>query len=233
MLAKVLPLIAALALFSVACSKTTSDNVKTSGVYATYTVQAHGSDRVDCSVRFQVGGGTGTSLELTGSDQVTCEGQPMTKSEAFGIVTYSASLPYIPNYNYRVEFTRPQEPVYTAQVSLPEPILNVSPSAPVTLKKGTPLTVTWTPSLDPQAEMTAYLQYATGESTHGRYRSDSAPENGVLEFNGEATSLTPNVLGNWSGTLRITRRRQGQMPMGLAGAISGEQSRVVDVTLVD
>ena len=225
--------LAALSLFAVACSKTTSDNVKTSGVFASYSVQAQDTNRVECLVRFQVGGGTGTSLELAGADDVTCDGRAMTKSEAFGVVTYSVSLPYRTGYDYQVQFTRPNEPAYVATASLPEPILNVSPAAPVILRKGDRLAVTWTPSLNPLDEMTAYLEFSTGSSSHLRYRNDTAPENGVLEFDAAATSLNPNVPGQWNGNVKIHRRRQGRMPYGLAGAISAEQTRSVGVTLTD
>lgn len=226
-------LLSALSLLAAACSKTTSDNVKTSGVYASYSVQARDTNRVECVVRFQVGGGTGTSLELAGADHVTCDGQPMTKSEVLGLVTYSVELPYRMGHDYEVRFTRPDEPAYTARAVLPEPLLDVSPAAPVSLPKGTPLTVSWRPSTDPADEMIGYLQFSTQSSSHVRYRADNAPENGSLVFDGEATSLTPAVAGTWNGNVQIVRRRQGAMPAGLAGSITGEQTRTIGVTLHD
>jgi hypothetical protein len=226
-------LICLLSVIATACAKTTSENVKTGGFFASYSVKGNNTSSVECVVRFQVGGGTGTSLELSGSDRVTCDGQSMTKEEALGIVTYRVVLPYRQGHDYQVVLSRAGEPAYLASATLPEPILNMNPAAPVVLQKGTSLQVSWTPSLNPSDEMNVMLNFSAGKSSHYRQRSDNAPENGNVVFDGQATRTESMESGSWHGSVQITRRRSGQMPSGLGGSISAEQTRTFGVTLND
>lgn len=219
-----------------ACSKAPSTDVKTGSIVATYEVNADTATQATCTAKFQVGGSTGTFLDLGGGDSVTCNGYPMSRSEIFNIITYSATVPTPPGGLYKIVFQRPSES-YDATTTVPEQIFNASPAAGTSFQKGTSIPVSWQTAADPSVTMTAILtyDYAAGPETRhaSYYREDTAPENGLLSFAGSDTQVSPPVPGAWAAHLTLERIRYGNMPTGLGGSINGSRRLVIPITLRD
>lgn len=230
---KMYSLVVTIALGLVACSKTPSSNVKTSGIHGSFSVVANQQGGVTCKAEFQVGGGTGTFLELDDGDTVTCQGQVMARSEFAGIVTYSVPLQPIPGGQYSVVFTRPNESPYRATVTLPEPIAGLNPTAMSSFQKGRPFQVNWTPSSNPADQMQVTLSFKTGQSYRMAFESGGHPEVGFANFSASDTSSNPPEPGTWGGDITFSRYRVGQMPTGLGGEIKGTQEVKLAVQLKD
>ena len=220
-----------------ACSKTNSSNVKTKGMYVTFDVAGNNLNQVACQAQFQVGGGTGTYLELDGADTVTCDGQRMSKSEFLGIVTYTTNLPYQVGKNYKIIFSREGEAPYESTAILPSAIASTSPAPNIQVKKGLGLTVSWTSDADPRTQMDLTLSYdvpETGQTKHVyHYLTDSAPENGVLGFGASDTMVTPAVSGAWAAEVKLKRVMVGSLAPGLVGVVTGSQEKMIPLTFID
>ena len=221
--------------FAVGCSKTNSDNVKTSGFYVTYTVTGNNVGTATCTARLQVGGSTGTFLELNGGDSITCDGQSMSRSEFAGIITYSANVTYAVGKIYTVILNRSGEGSYSSTVDMPPVIAGYTPSTTNSYQKGTIINPTWTPSASGLDTMYVDLSYNYGSGSRTVLHTDTAPENGSgVSFGATDTQVTPaGAPGTWTGTLRYTRSRSGQLSTSLSGAISASQEVSVAVNLTD
>lgn len=77
------------------CSSTTSDNIKTSGMYALFTIEAkYGKESVDARASLQVGGITGSYIELIGDDAIYCDDVKLSiRKPGIGIIDYVGTLP--------------------------------------------------------------------------------------------------------------------------------------------
>lgn len=226
--------IAVAAFLAGGCSKVPSDNVKTAGIYASYSIKGNNQNSVVCTVQFQAGGSTGTFLDLSSGDSATCNGQSMSRNEFAGIITYSATLSYAVGVVYTVVFSRANEGSYTSTVTLPEAIEGMSPGHGTTIQKGSALTASWVPSTNLNDKLNATLDIRLNSSrsiTHAVV--DSSPENGSLGFSGDQTQVTPPEVGNWAGVLTLKRYRMGAMAEGLKGMIQASQQSTVNLTLVD
>lgn len=218
---------------SISCSNTNSDNVKTSGFYVTYTVRGNNQNSVSCTATLQVGGSTGTYLDLSGGDSVTCNGNSMSRSEFLGMITYSATVPYSVGGTYTVVLNRSGETPYSSTAVLPEAIANMNPSSATSYTKGNPISPSWTSSASALDGMVVTLNYSAGGSSYSYQQNDTAPENGVVGFSSGQTQLTPAVAGPWTGSIEYSRRRTGSMAVGLSGTITASQVATVSVTLTD
>lgn len=222
-----------LAVFAMGCAKTLSDNIKTDGFYASYKISGNNAGTAVCTASLQVGGVTGTYIDLVNGDVVTCDGQSMSRSEFAGIITYTASVPYVVGKTYNVVLTRAGEGSYTASVVLPEQIANFSPSGNPSFQKGSIINASWNTSSSGSDTMSIYLSYSAGGNSYSYSKFDSAPENGLLTFPGAETQVFPAAPGNWPATLRFYRSQTGQMDSALDGSITAEQVQQVNITLTD
>lgn len=214
----------------ISCSNTKSDNVKTSGIHATFSVEGNNQNSVNCQATLQVGGATGTYLDLTSGDSVTCNGNSMSRSELLGIITYSATVPYQVGSTYTIVLTRTGENPYSSSVVLPEAISNVSPSSAISQQKGSAINVSWTPSSNATEDSFSASLSATGVSA---LLTDSPPEQGALGFGSTDTTPSPVSSDSSTGTLTYSRARSGTMATGLAGTIKAYQKTSVSVTLTN
>lgn len=221
-------------LFSVGCSKTASDNVKTSGFYATYRITGNNQNSATCTATFQVGGPTGTYLDLSSTDSITCDGQSMNRSEFAGIVTYSANVSYVVGKTYNIVLSRAGEGDYISSAVLPEAIIGYSPSGTPSYQKANAINISWTPSNSNEDNMYVYLNYTAGGSSYSYSENDTAPESGVgMGFGATETQVSPPVAGTWNATLKFQRYCNGIMSSGLDGDMRAEQQVTVNVTLTD
>lgn len=220
----------------VGCAKTDSSNIKTSGFYADYTVKTSATNPsvATCSASFRVEAG-GTYIDLSSGDTVTCNGQSMSRSELFGIVTYTATLAATVGSTYTVVLTRSGEAPYSASVTLPEAVSPTSPASGASGTKGNVLSFSWATSSSSIDTMTVSSSSVTSGDTKcpvAAYFQDSAPENGVGSFSASEMSLpATGSAGACSMNITWQRRRAGSMPSGLKGDITGVQEATRAITL--
>lgn len=226
-------LILMMALATTGCSKTPSSNVKTAGIHVSFTVEGNNQNAATCEARFQVGGATGTYLDLQDGDSVTCEGKTMVREEFAGIVVYRVPVSYNPRGAYTVMFTRPKESPYVSTVLMPEPIVGMNPVGFVGYQKGRPFSVAWAPSLNTGDEMRVELSYQAGNTSTFRYKSGGRPETGGVGFGAEDTTTNPPQPGTVSGKITYHRVRNGYVPSPLSGTIQGVQTFSVPVQFTD
>lgn len=225
-----------MAVFTVSCAKTDSDNIKTSGFYADYQVrtQASNSSIAVCSASFRVEAG-GTFIDLSSGDFVTCNGQSMSRSEVLGMVTYTANVAATVGGTYALVLTRAGESPYTANVTLPSAVVPTSPANGTSSSKGSALNFSWTPSANSSDAMLVSTVKVTGGDTkcpETSYFDDTAPENGVGSFSASQMSLGVNgTAGACAMKVVWERRRTGVMPTGLNGVINAIQEANVSITL--
>lgn len=218
------------------CAKTDSDNIKTSGFYADYTVKtlASNSSVATCSATFRVEAG-GTYIDLSSGDTVTCNGQSMSRSEILGIVTYSANLTATAGATYTIVLTRAGESPYSSSVTLPEAVSPTSPAQGASAVKGNALSFSWaTSSNSTDAMVVSASSVTSGDNKcpSSSYFQDSAPENGVGSFSASEMSLpATGVAGACSMAITWQRRRAGGMSSGLKGDISGVYEATRTLTL--
>lgn len=216
------------------CAKTDSSNIKTDGFYVTYRVVGNNQNSAVCTASFQVGGVTGTYIDLNAGDTVTCDGQSMSRSEFAGIVTYSANVAYQVGKTYNIVLSRAGEGDYTSSVVMPQQIVGYSPSGSTSYQKGSAINVSWTASSNAFDNMKVSLNYNTGTSSYSFYEDDTAPETGSgYGFSSLETQVNPPVAGNWSGSIKFSRFLEGSMDVALEGSVRAGQEVSVNITLTD
>lgn len=233
---KILKLIALLTSLAAAagCAKTASENVKTSGFYVTYKVTGNNQNSAVCTASFQVGGALGTYLELSSGDNITCDGQQMSRSEYAGIVTYSTNVSYQVGKTYSLVLSRAGEGDYTSSVVLPTEIFGASPANNSSFQKGSAISVSWIASSNASEGMKIYLNYSSGSASYTYVKQDSAPEIGVgYGFGSNETQVNPPVFGTWSGAITFGRYLEGSMDAALAGSIKAVQESQISINLTD
>jgi hypothetical protein len=219
------------------CAKTNSDNIKTSGFYAEYTVAVDATTNTvaKCSASFRVEAG-GTFIDLSANDTVTCNGQSMARSEIAGIVTYSTNLTATVGGIYTVVLTRSGESPYSASVTLPAAVVTSAPANNGSFSKGAPLSLAWTISSNAADAIVVTTSRVTTDSTkcpNNALYANPAPEAGIGSFTAMDMAL-PTATGT-AGTCNMNvnwqRQRLGTMPSGLNGSIYGIQSSSVPIIL--
>lgn len=219
------------------CAKTESENIKTSGFFAGYTVSVSSATptTASCSASFTVEEG-GTYIDLSDSDTVTCNGETMVKTVLGNIVSYSKSFSTVtPGATFTIVLTRSGESPYSASVTLPQAVVVTAPSSSFSQAKGAALDFSWTVSSDVGDAMYVTTERVTSGDTKCPYAAsylDSAPEAGSGTFGSSEMALpTDGTTGACSMNVNFERSRTGTMPSGLNGRIRALQSASVQGTL--
>lgn len=210
-----------LGLAMMSCSRVSSSKVDQSSWRATYSLEQQG-DKIVCTAKYQVGGSTGTYLELSEDEEgVYCQDKLMIRSDAlFGEVVYRAEVKSATNENYQIRLSR-KDKQYLAQVRLPEPIHIVAPTYNQILPKNKAFEVIW----DSQSgtKMDVSLNFKKEKESVFNLKSLSKDQ-GRVTFD---ASDTPQVLGTTTdGTMAevsLTRSTSGEMPIDLNGGINAYQ----------
>ncbi|WP_413287451.1 Ig-like domain-containing protein [Bdellovibrio sp. HCB337] len=218
----------------ISCSTTTSDNVDTDGIYAVLTIQEDGANtRADAT--FYVGGMTGTVLQLTAGDSVTCNGNAMTENQdLFGKYYYYGNCGTLTaGATYTFTFTRngddgPES--YSSSVVMPAAITISSPNDGATFTRGQTIPVTWNAGSD-----TVEVSISgSGTSASGSGSTTYSRSHGSLDDDGAYTILATDtdpddtitgVIAN--AAISVTRSRSGTMASGLDGQISARRADAV------
>lgn len=218
--------------FLAACSKTESENVKTAGLYVSFHVEMDEYQTLHCFATFQVGGSTGTYLELTGGDDVECNGVSMHKSDVLGMVTYSTNVPANANNTYSIRFTRPGEPDYVAVTYLPADFSITAPVAESTINKTQSFEARWSASTNSKDNMNVDVSANTGGTSYYSSLTDS-PEHGLLRFDPIITDIVAPPPGTWTSKITYTRYRYFSTPSGLDGSTRASRKKQNLIYFVD
>ncbi|MCB0341444.1 MAG: hypothetical protein H6626_13825 [Pseudobdellovibrionaceae bacterium] len=211
------------------CSNTDSENVKTKGIYASFDVSAS-NGAATAIAKFQVGGPTGSFLDLSSGDSITVNGLVLTRQELLGIIEYRKSVPYSEGGIYTFVFSREDEEPYTSTVTLTEAVTISSPTAGANATKGQSLSVQWNAGADASDSISVSLSKQGDDETG--YSSSSLVSTASSHTIPASDTLTVNG-GNIPATVSVFRERDGQMAEGLDGSIQSSQYDSVDITLVD
>lgn len=227
-----------LILLTIGCAKTSSDNIKTSGFFAHYSVEVSSTNptQATCSASYTVEDGSTTYIELSANDTVKCNGNSMSKSVLGSIVTYSSTISGVaPGTSFEVVLTRSGETPYSATVTLPEAVAGTSPANASSGTKGAIYNFSWSSSSNSNDSMyVTTSRTVSGDSTCPNAATflDSAPENGTGSFSAADMALpTGGVAGACGMKLQWQRMRSGTVGSGLNGRIRAYQTHAVSITL--
>ncbi len=225
-------------MLAMGCAKTSSDNIKTSGFFAHYSVDVSSANpnQATCSASYTVEDGSATHIELSGSDSVTCNGNSMSKSIVGTIVTYTAIISGVSTgTNFEIKLTRTGESPYIATVTMPEPVVGTSPANASSGTKGAVFNFAWTPSSNAGDTMYVQTIRTSGGDTNcpnSASFTDSPPENGTGSFSAADMTLPAGgTAGACAMKLQWSRSRTGVVGGGLSGRISAYQTHLVNITL--
>ncbi len=226
---------------TIGCAKSQSGAIATSEIYISAYVEGDSSSSVTCYVSLRVGGGLGTYLELSGSDELYCGDGTHTVAMAkttdlLGIVEYSVSsgLTYNPGATYTVTFKRSASESHASTAVLPAAVAITAPTAGASHTKNTALGVTWTAGTSEGVRLG--LSWVSGGTSSSLERTDS--DDGSYTFIAADTQTldtnNTNVSGNVMGTVSVTRYVSGTAATTVkGGSIEARQKKTVAITLVD
>jgi len=143
-------------ILSAGCSSTTSDNIKTSGIYALFNVEnKYGENTVTAKATLQVGGITGSYIKLVGDDELLCDGQKLSSREtALGSIEYVANLPKKnAGEKYVFKFKRKDEE-HTIEVTQLQDVHITAPKQSQSFKISDDIKVTWEPKSTEDMDLT-------------------------------------------------------------------------------
>lgn len=227
------------------CSTTSSENVKSQGIYAFIVVEAVDNTATGVAVTLNVGSATGTALILNGSDSLiaTARGvtQTLTKTrDVFGLVYYITTFNFnVPGTEVVVSLSRPQDTSCpNSHVLMPDPFTVTAPSSGQSFNSQDTITVNWTPAapaagtinIDISTRCTAAdgsrVDYSKS-LTPGDTGTTSIPVASVLPVDSydRTQACTCNV--------DVSRTADGILDpnYGEGGAIMADQSRMVSLVL--
>lgn len=120
-----------------ACTYTDSENVKSSGIYAHYSVVHEVDDRVKIAARYTVGGPLGTVVVLSGEDHLEVDGQAINGLSAVRAPSSDGT--------YDLTLVRSDEAI-TTTVTVPAKPAISSTTPGTMLRDGDTLTIAWNAS---------------------------------------------------------------------------------------
>jgi len=224
--------VAFVGLFLFSCSKVGSSSVEQSSWVATYSVEQQGS-KVVCIAKYQVGGTTGTFIELDSQDDaVFCQDQYMTRADSLvGEVIYKAEIKPDTNQNYQIRLSR-KDGQYVSQVKLPESIQATSPAYNQILEKNKAFDVIW--NLQNASKVSVALKYTIKNKQHPDgevvyHEKVIEPDTGRTTFSaGETPQTEAGVIT--PAEIILSRSFSGEMPATLKGSINAIQKSRISVS---
>lgn len=216
-----------LAGFLTACSTTKSDNVDTAGIYAVFYVSENGANaRGDAT--FYVGGTTGTVLQLSAGDSITCNGNAMSENQdLFGKYYYYGNCGTLTaGATYTLVFTRNGDDgveTYSSTAVMPAAVTISSPSSGASFTRGQTIPVYWNGSTDTvEVAISGNGNAASGSGTTSYSRSSgTVADSGAFTILGADTDPADTITGVIANAMiTVTRSRSGTMASGLSGSIS-------------
>lgn len=219
-----------------ACSTTKSDNVDTAGIYAVFAVSEDGANaRGDAT--FYVGGTTGTVLQLSAGDSITCNGNTMSENQdLFGkYYYYSGCGTLTAGATYTLVFTRNGDDgveTYSSSVVMPAAVTVTSPSGGASYTRGQTIPVTWNSgsvadTIEVAISGSGSSASGSGSTTYSRSQG-SLDDDGAYTILGADTDPADTITGVISNVkISVTRTHSGSMGSGLTGQISARRAGAV------
>ncbi|MCG8383171.1 MAG: hypothetical protein MJA28_13320 [Gammaproteobacteria bacterium] len=144
-----------------ACAPVDSDDVKTSGMRAAFTVEANGDGKSYVEAELTLGDSSFTnSLELVNGDALLATANGETKlmredKKLFSDITYKVDFPIdTENTAFKIALDRPDgKNAPNSSVTLPAPVTITSPAAGATFHRDDMLTLSWTPASNNMTEL--------------------------------------------------------------------------------
>lgn len=209
--------------------KVESEDIRTSGIWASFVVTATGNGKSSVESELRVGGGSGTIVELTGEDKLVCTvgdtKKTLNKDGNFYKYTFTGDEG---NTTFVFAFNRSDEDetAPNSNVTLPDPFTITGVTSTQEVSRGAQLVVAWEPS-------------ATFDSTHWELDGDCLfPTNGKVTTDGALTlsgaDFNPTLTAeegvksgdpsksNCTAKLCIERKRLGTLDPAFAEEEGGE-----------
>ena len=131
-------------IFVLGCGGDVEKKVDTAHMVSDFAATRN-KNSVICSAAFHENSRAGAFLELTGGDQVWCQGNMMVKKQDAKTIWYETEVALEQNEQYTLSFRRPGEKPYLALVSLPSAVKILKPHQGEKLEKGRDITIEVTP----------------------------------------------------------------------------------------
>lgn len=214
--------------------KVESEDIRTSGIYAVFGVLATGNGKATASAELRVGGDSGTIVELTGEDKLTCtatapEADPNAKTLAKDGNAYQATFSGEAGdteFLFALSRGDEDEGAPNSSVTMPDPFAIAGVTATEAVSRATALTVTWDASATKDSTKWT-LNGSCLFETHG-----SVADDGSLTLEGDDYNPTPSAEDavkdekddseNCTATLCIEKKRKGSLDPAFAEEEGGE-----------
>lgn len=228
--------VVALSVVALGCEKADSTDIKTSGMYATFTaVNKGGATRV-AGVLKTGGAVSNTFIQLGGNDKLFAaakeEKKQLAEHHVGNFYEYDADLAANAENDevvFSFERVAPDESAPNSKVTLPKPLTITAPAASVIVKRSEPLTVTW----DNQGTTDRMIVEVTGDCVH-YYKAEVSGDPGtfVIEAN-KIKPLNDQASAACSGMVKVSRTRAGTLDpaFGEGGQVTATQLREVSVRI--
>lgn len=206
------------------CSSTQSENVKSSGIYVSYTIisETGNPSRARADATFFVGGPTGTVLSLNGDDSITCNSNALGKgSDLVGKIYYFGDCgTFSAGASYTFVLTR-SDGSFSSSVTLPAGLQITSHSDNTQFgTRGSAISVQWDTSSSDSLSITlsgSGTSSANSSEQSSFSNSTSATDIGSATLPASWTNPT-TISGTISNaTITVSRSRSGTVASGLAG----------------
>ncbi len=220
---------------SASCTKHDSDNILTSGIYASIAASANGGGQTQVTATLFLGNPINLDfIELQGDDQLIAESggvvKVMTETEILNIVTYGAVFDFDDEgTEFTVQFLRTVDDGAPLSIAtLPGPF-NITTTPPAGASRGADLVIDWSPS-------------GTGDRMSWQAQGDCINSvNGTITDDPGSMTIPANTLVKRQGdmipddcqvTVELRRSRSGILDQGYGegGVVTGEQVRSLAFT---
>lgn len=233
---------AMLGIVSVGCKDETveSEDIRTSGIWASFEVLATGNGESSVKSQLRVGGDSGTLVNLTGQDKLICSvgdalSKTLAKSGDYYKGTFAADAG---GTQFKFAFSRgdADEAAPNSVVTLPDAFTIGGVTDGQQVSRAAALTITWEPSTTAGDAMTWTLSGDCLFDSHASVQTD-----GTLTLQGEDFDATPSAdeaaksgdaeKANCTAKLCLERLRKGTLDPAFAeeegGKIFAVQKRCV------
>ncbi len=187
-----------------ACSVVDSDNVKTGGFYTTFIVAQQAAQKPVATAIFQVGGPTGTYINLSSNDEIQCNDVELVKTKTIiNSISYDAVLD--PKASYKFEFSRTGESTYERSIAHPEPF-QITNKAPLSVKYDGSVAITWQNSATAGKVSITVASGGGGAGCQGvTVVKSGLPDTGSYTFNGNELLLRDGTKPACTYTVTLVR----------------------------
>jgi hypothetical protein len=220
------------------CSDVASSDIKTEAFFGILGLDGDSKGAATCSATWKVGGGTGTYIELGGTDRLTCNDGTkeveMQENKLFGIIGYSADVNYSPGTTYAITLYRGSSS-FPSSIVLPPAVDIGAPGTGQSVKKGSHLAMGWNAASATQVRFEIAPMLDNAVSPPPEVSADNGAYSTSTGFTETLFSSGQVLTGNAPAIITVTRILDGSFnAQGLGGgSITATQANTVSVMLVD